>query len=186
MPFVIDGNNLIYALREVGIEVDRGGLFRLLSRFIRSRKNLISENTSRKAVMLVFDGPAPYGPLAKQFEDDYIDVKFAPASTADKMIMEYISTDSAPRLLTVVSTDHEIRAAAKRRRCKSKTSEEFARTLLRMLQKPPKRTPTEPPEKRIGLTPDQARAWLKDLNIPYDREEDDELENEEDWEEGLP
>ena len=55
-----------------------------------------------------------------------------------------------------------------------------------MLQKPPKRTPTEPPEKRIGLTPDQARAWLKDLNIPYDQEEDDELENEEDWEEGLP
>mgnify|MGYP000580743778 CR=1 FL=1 len=185
MPFVVDGNNLIFALSEVGVEVDRGGLFRLLSRFIRSRKNLTRKTTSRKVMCLVFDGPAPYGPLAKQFEDDYIDVKFAPASTADKIILEYISTDSAPRLLTVVSTDHEIRTAAKRRRCKSKSSEEFARILLRMLQKPPRHTPAEPPEKRIGLTPEQARAWLKDLNIPEEDKDENDSENEEDWEEEL-
>lgn len=183
MPFLIDGNNLIFALREVGLEVDRGGLFRLVSRFARSRKRLSGRIASGKAICIVFDGPAPYGPLARQFEDEHIDVRFAPGGTADEVIMEHISTNSAPRRLTVVSTDREIRTAARRRRCKSKTSEEFARMLLRMLEKPTRVAPTEPPEKRVGLTPEQARAWLKELNIPQDEQDNMEMENEEDWEE---
>ncbi len=153
----------MYALRDVGLEVGRGGLCRLLGKFA----------SSGQKVRVVFDGTPPYGPLASQIQDDRIDVKYSAGRTADDVIIESIAADSAPRRLTLVSTDHEIRDAARKRKCKLKTSEEFAKALVRMLEESPKTLPSEPPEKRVGLTPEQTRAWLKELNVEeYDEKED--------------
>ncbi len=150
----------MYALRDVGLEVGRGGLCRLMGKFASSKKD--------EKVRVVFDGAPPYGPLAEQIHDERIDVKYAVGRTADDVIIEYISADSAPRRLTVVSTDREIRTAARHRRCKTETSEDFAKTLVRMLERSRQTSPrqsTEPPEKRVGLTPEQTRAWLRELSV---------------------
>ncbi len=53
--------------------------------------------------------------------------------SADDVIIELISGDSAPRLLTVVSSDRQIRKAARRRRARTITSEQFVDYLLEML-----------------------------------------------------
>jgi predicted RNA-binding protein with PIN domain len=165
MPFLIDGNNLMYALRDVGLEVGRGGLCRLLGKFA----------SSGQKVRVVFDGTPPYGPLAQQIQDDRIDVKYSAGRTADDVIIECIAADSAPRRLTLVSTDHEIRDAGRSRKCKLETSENFAKTLVRMLEESPKNRPSEPPEKRVGLAPEQTRAWLKELNVEEDNDQEDSL-----------
>ncbi len=150
----------MHALCDVGLDVGRGGLCRLMGKFVSSKKD--------EKVRVVFDGAPPYGPLAEQIHDERIDVKYAVGQPADNVIIECISADSAPRRLTVVSTDHEIRDAARKRRCKTQTSEDFAKTLVRMLERS-RQTSTrqiaEPPEKRVGLTPEQTRAWLKELNV---------------------
>ena len=164
----------MHALHDVGLEVGRGGLCRLMGRFANEGSTVPARDAAHlkpvppKKVRVVFDGAPPYGPLAEQIHDERIDVKYAAGRTADDVIIEYISADSAPRGLTVVSTDHEIRAAARRRRCKTETSEDFAKTLVRMLERS-RRTSTrqsaEPPEKSVGLTPEQTRAWLRELNV---------------------
>ena len=161
----------MFALRGVDLEVGRGGLCKLMGRFA-DQGGKDSRRTAPKKVRVVFDGTPPYGPLAKQIHDERIDVKYAAGRTADDIIIEYIAADSAPRRLTVVSTDHEIRDAARRRRCKIETSEEFAKTLLRMLERSRQTMSSqsaEPPEKRVGLTPEQTRAWLRELNVEEEK-----------------
>ncbi len=164
----------MHALAEVGLEVGRGGLCRLLGRFASQYKSRASSRGKSRAssksekVRVVFDGSPPYGPLAKQIETDSIDVRYSAGRTADDLIIQAIAADSAPRRLTVVSTDREISKAARSRRCRTTTSEEFAGELVRMLERSrmePDRRNTEPPEKRVGLAPEQTRAWLKKLNI---------------------
>ena len=162
----------MYALRDVGLEVGRGGLCRLLGRFASSGSTGLKPVPPKK-VRVVFDGTPPYGPLAQQIRDDRIDVKYSAGRTADDVIIECIAADSAPRRLTLVSTDHEIRDAGRSRKCKLETSENFAKTLVRILEESPKTRPSEPPEKRVGLTPEQTRAWLKELNLEENDEKED-------------
>jgi hypothetical protein len=47
------------------------------------------------------------------------------ADSADECIQELIKSSSAPKNLTVVSSDHEIQRAARRRKAKSITSDAF-------------------------------------------------------------
>ena len=82
-----------------------------------------------------------------------IEMVFSGHARADDIIQARIASDSAPRRLTVVSTDREIRKVAHSRRCQICLSEQFAQALLdgtRHTHQPP--DATEPPEKRAGLT----------------------------------
>jgi len=155
MPLLIDGNNLMHALRGAGADVGREGLCRLLAAFAGGRQR----------VRVVFDGPAPPAGLAEQIDRDGIAVEYAGRSSADDVLIDAIAADTAPRRLTVVSTDRVIRRAGRRRRCTIARSEDFAETLLRALEDRPPRRPAEPAEKRRGLTPEQSRAWLKEFGL---------------------
>ena len=55
--------------------------------------------------------------------------------------------------------------AGRRRRCRLATSQDFIEFLLRMLVRQAKPPPVEPPEKRKGLTAEQARRWLRELGM---------------------
>jgi len=155
MPLLIDGNNLMHALRGVGADVGRQGLCRLLSAWAGGRDR----------VRVVFDGPAPPAGLAEQTDADGIAVEYAGPRSADDILIDAIAADTAPRRLTVVSTDRVIRRAGRRRRCTIARSEDFAETLLEALEAPPPRPPPEPAEKRHGLSPEQTRAWLKEFGL---------------------
>jgi len=148
----------MHALRKVGVEVGRGGLCRLLG-------ELASDG---EKVCVVFDGRSPDAGLADPVEDSRITVIYSGRRSADAVICEHIAADTAPRRLTVVSTDRQIRKAGRRRRCKLATSEEFAESLLRPLRRADRPRRTEPPEKRRGLTPEQARSWLRELDLDSD------------------
>jgi len=150
MPFLIDGNNLMHALSGADATVGREGLCELLG-YISRRGEKIS---------VIFDGPARSAKPEGELE-----IVYCPARSADEVICERIAANTAPRRLVVVSTDRQIRRAARRRRCKIATSEQFAKTLLRAAAGPEKPPPAEPPEKRLGLRPEQTDAWLKEFGL---------------------
>ena len=156
MGFLIDGNNLMHTLRKVGVAVDSDGLCEFLSELARRGSS----------VCVVFDGPAR--PTRVQAGDLPLQAVYSGRRKADDLILEGIEADTAPRRLTVVSTDRQIRRAARRRRCKTVTSDDFVVTLRRTLYGRPKKRRTEPPEKRNGLGPEQRRAWLKEFGIDQD------------------
>ena len=90
-PYLIDGNNLIFALADAGREVGRVGLCKLLS-------ELLDEGT----VTTVFDGPPPPGPMARQIEITGVTVHYSSGRPADEVIIEHIQANSAPRRLRPV------------------------------------------------------------------------------------
>jgi len=159
MPYLIDGNNLMPALADVGPDVGREGLCRLLQPLIEQGQ----------AVRVVFDGGPPPPGMAAQIEQTGVQVTYSGQKPADEFIVRRIESDFAPKMLTVVSTDSEIRRAAERRRCKILTSQEFARKLLhihaaRNKPKPPPKSP-EVKGKQKGLNEKQTREWLKEFGF---------------------
>jgi hypothetical protein len=151
MPVLIDGNNLIFALPD---SVGRSGLCDKLSTLLEKEPQ----------ICVVFDGPPPPGGLAGQIEATGIEVRYSAGRTADEVIMELISAHTAPRRLTVVSSDREIRKAARRRRCMVLTSPQFAKQLQ---EESPRPSPPfqEPKEKQRGLTEQQSSEWLKEFGL---------------------
>jgi predicted RNA-binding protein with PIN domain len=162
MPYLVDGNNLFFAFRKAGEAMGRSGLAQRLGQ--------LADITGQR-VAVVFDGPAPQGALAEQVGDERIEVVFAGARTADAVLCERIEADSAPRRLVVVSTDHEIRRAARRRRCHGIRSEDFLDILAAMIERSERPRKGEPPQKRQGLTSQQAREWLKEFNLDEESQE---------------
>lgn len=168
---MVDGNNLMFALSAVGLAVGRAGLCRLLGGFAAGPDGSFAPPA--RAVHVVLDGFAAHDPLQPEL-DERVRVTFSMARTADEVIAELVAADTAPRRLTVVSTDRQVRAAARRRRCPVVSSQDFARRLVQPARSGPDE-PDEPAEKAQGLTADQTRRWLHDLHL-----DDDSLEGEND------
>lgn len=169
MPLLIDGNNLLYALAEVGPQVERAGLVELLAEL----------SAAGEQIAVVFDGPPPPVQQARQIDLHPVEVLFSGHAAADKRIMERIAANTAPRRLTVVSSDREIRAAARRRRCTIARSEDFARQLMQRLRelRTPPAEPPEPAEKRRGLEDaEQRRHWLRAFDLEHLIDETDPAE----------
>lgn len=159
MPVVIDGNNLLHAARDADalkLLTGRSMLCDTVGRWAVVR---------RERVHIVFDGRAPHAALAKQIGNAAIEVSYSGAGrTADAVVTYLIDTDSAPRRLTVVSSDRAIIRAAKRRRARWMRSEDFWRLLKRDLAQPAP-DGTEPEEKEAGLSPEATEEWLADFGF---------------------
>jgi len=156
MSLLIDGNNLLFALSSAGQDAGRIKICRLV-------RQMQSAGLHRR-IRIVFDGPPP-GRLDEPVRADGVEVVFSASRKADELILRMIAEDSAPRQLVVVSTDREIRQAARRRRCRSVTSETFTRELIGLCKRQIAENPKEPPEKHLGSTPQQTDEWLKTFRL---------------------
>lgn len=159
MPIVVDGNNLLHAAQSIGepdLLVGRSMLCDTLGAWARRR---------RERVHVVFDGPAPPPPLARQIAHPDIQVSYSGAGvSADAVLNKIVESDSAPRRLVVVSSDREVASAARRRRARDVRSDAFWRGVLRDLTRA-EPVETEPDEKRAGLDPDATDAWLSEFGF---------------------
>ena len=168
MPVLIDGYNLLHVARRLDEEGDFGRqqLCHMLGRWA---------GLTRQQVMVVFDGTQPSEGLGEQLHGRGVDVSYSGGGrTADQEIIERIAASTAPRRLTVVSSDRVIRRAAKRRRCVSVDSASFLETVLRRLVQAPRPRP-EPPEKRAGLQPGETDEWLRLFRYDQDDEGSDDV-----------
>ena len=159
MRYLVDGNNLMFALAEVGIDADRRQLGRLLGQFARRQ---VAD------VTVAFDGPAPRGPLARQ-DNAGISAYYGGGRTADEVLADLVNSYSAPRNLTVVSGDRAVQRQAKRRGCKIVEALTFARRLKSPALGPAKAADDEPAAKREGLGKGQLHRWLEEFGL-NDRE----------------
>ncbi len=119
----------------------------------------------REDVHIVFDGPEPDAQRARQIGHPDLRVTFSGAGVpADTVIQAVLESDSAARRLIVVSSDRAVARAARRRRARSATVDEFWSRVQRDLSRPPRNAP-EPTEKRDGLSPGATREWLEEFGF---------------------
>jgi predicted RNA-binding protein with PIN domain len=131
MPLLIDGYNLLNVTGIVGRGVGPGTLERSRLALL----NFLAESLEPKELphtTVVFDAKdAPPG-LPRTVEHRGMTIRFAAKhESADELIGELIRADFAPRRLVVVSSDHEIQRAARRRRAKAVDSDAWYSELIR-------------------------------------------------------
>jgi len=154
---IIDGHNLLRAIQKVDEDSESlsdVGLCQIISRYLKQ----IGEKGE-----IIFDGT---GPRDKSGFDNIsnLEVFFAGLSSdADTVIEDKIRASTAPRRLTVVSSDRRLRDAARVRKAASVKSQVFWDNLRKQLKR--KKTIKEPPAKRRGLTESETRQWLKFFDL---------------------
>ncbi len=159
MSLIIDGYNLMHAAGIVGRGVGRGSLERsrlaLLNFVAESLEPAMLATTT-----IVFDArQAPPG-LPRELSHRGVTVLFAAGyESADELIEQLIQRDSAPRRLTVVSSDHRLHRAARRRKAQAIDSDQwYVQTIAarndRRQAKPKVRKPPTP------LARSEVEYWL--------------------------
>jgi predicted RNA-binding protein with PIN domain len=155
MPVIIDGYNLFYFAQSVYAETEQ-----LIS--LPAFGTILGEwaRRTRQKGTIVFDGnpPPQLGKHQKSFGN--LLIRFSGKErSADDVIKDYILHSTAPKLLTVVSTDREIRKAAQKRSCIVCKSDEFWSDLAKRLSQKTKHP--EPHAKTAGLIKGSSDSWLK-------------------------
>lgn len=150
---IVDGTNLLWAIQESHEEgeiANEAQLCRMLDRYFAQ----VGDTGE-----IVFDGA---GPADKSVFDGvgHLEVVFSGfQSDADTVIEEKVQANTAPRRLTVVSSDRRLRKAAGERKATATKSEQFWREVVAELsRKKPVRQ--EPEEKRDGLTEGETEQWM--------------------------
>jgi predicted RNA-binding protein with PIN domain len=150
---IIDGHNLLWAVQGTSEEsksISDIQLCRMVGRYLKQ---------TGESGQIIFDGT---GPQDKSAFDNVtnLDVLFAgQAGDADTLIEEKIRVSTAPRRLTVVSSDRRLRKAAGARKATAVKSEVFWSDVQKQLRR--KKRVKEPAEKRFGLSEGETKQWLE-------------------------
>jgi predicted RNA-binding protein with PIN domain len=158
MPFLIDGYNLLRAVEKIPQETEAitdVQLCRIICAYLRQ----VDESGQ-----IVFDGVGP--PDKTPFENfAKLEVIFSGRSQdADGVIECKILASTAPKRLTVVSSDRQLRAAARKRKAVSLKVEQFWRQVLQALSRQ-KKDSVEPRGKREGISDAETEQWLKTFGL---------------------
>jgi uncharacterized protein len=158
MGYLIDGYNLLHAMGVLRHRVGPQGLEKARQRLLGLLQGALGADASNATV--VFD--AAGAPAGAKDEQEYqgIHVRFAVRQEqADDLIEELIRHDSAPKQLTVVSDDHRLQQAARRRHCPVLGCLDFLEELDRIRRRKKPRSPAEP-EKQLPSAQDM-ESWLR-------------------------
>lgn len=160
MAIVIDGYNLLHVTGIFGRGQGPGG-------FERSRRALLNflvesiEPDELPRTTVVFDAvDAPRG-LPRKLKHGPIDVHYATEyGSADALIEQLILKHHAPRRLTVVSSDHRLHRAARRRRATAVDSDVWYAALVERRRARNLASPAPAAKPEAPLAPDQVEYWL--------------------------
>jgi uncharacterized protein len=164
MALVIDGYNLLHASGILGRGVGRGSLERSRSALLNFLAESLEERELARTTVVFDAREAPPG-LPRVLQHRGMTVRFAePNSDADQVIEQLIRADSAPRKLVVVSSDHRLHRAARRRHAKPVDSDEWYALVLRqridrLRRKSPGLKRTEPP------SASEVEFWLRQFGL---------------------
>jgi predicted RNA-binding protein with PIN domain len=156
--YLIDGYNLLYALGVLHERMEPRGLEKARLRLVGLLHGAYGEESS--AVTVVFDAahPPPGAPAELDYEG--LHVRFAVGQpAADDLIEQLISQAAVPKQLTVISDDHRIQQAARRRHCTVQGCQDFLDWLDRHRRQRPRQA-LETPEKQESLSPQETARWL--------------------------
>jgi uncharacterized protein len=161
MRTLIDGYNLMFALGLLGKRHGPDGFRKVRTRFLNDLAAALGAIAAHQTTV-VFDANDPPGHLARESSHKGISVVYAvDDEDADARIERLIAAHSAPKTLTVVSSDHRIRQAATRRRARAITADDFWQELEAQRRGPSPPPPTAEEVARLhGPSPAEAAAWL--------------------------
>jgi predicted RNA-binding protein with PIN domain len=156
MPLIIDGYNLLHV---TGVTGQRGDLQGSREALLRLLANTIDQK-ERPYTTIVFDAAdAPPGlPRTVFFEE--MTIHYASNyDNADEMIEELIAANNVPRSLMVVSSDHRIQRAARRRKAPFLDSDVwFADAMRRRARERRSAPPAAKPQG--SLSGDEVSYWV--------------------------
>jgi uncharacterized protein len=166
MAIIIDGYNLLYASGILGHGRGPG----YLERSRQALLNFLAESLEEKEIktcVVVFDASdsAPKG-LPRTVTHRGIVVKYASGlPSADELIEQLILADTSPKKLTVVSSDHRLHRAAKRRKATPTDSDIwFHQVIRRRVER--QRTADQPTAKPDApSTPTEINFWLRTFGV---------------------
>jgi hypothetical protein len=160
MSVLIDGYNLMNVAGIVGRGMGPGGLARSRLALL----NFLAESLDPReiaATTVVFDAAeAPPG-LPRVIHHRGLTVRFASQyPDADSLIEELIDQSTAPRRLTVVSSDHRLQRAARRRRAKPMDCDAWYAGVIRRRRRSREQrvAPGKPP---VPLLAEDVAYWLR-------------------------
>jgi predicted RNA-binding protein with PIN domain len=157
--YLIDGYNLAHASGDLRGKAGPHGLERarnaLAARLARGHGEQAGD------VTIVFDAKHSPGDTPTEEIVQGVCVTYAVGEEADDLIERVIRGESVPKRLVVISSDHRIKDAARRRGCGVMTAGEYLDWLDRQETFGHSRDPARPrPEKPETESPDDAAAWL--------------------------
>lgn len=161
MLYLIDGYNLLHVMGVLPGRVGPAGLQKTRLALLGRLRGAFGEDTGQ--ITVVFDAAKP-APGAVEIQDYHgIQVRFAiHQEQADDLIELLIRQDSNPRQLTVVSDDHRVQKAARRRHCPVLGCGEFLDWLDRRRKKKTRRT-TDASAKPEGVSREETQHWLREF-----------------------
>ncbi len=132
MLWLIDGYNLMHAAGALdGREIRRESFHRKRRRFLCDLADALGPERCRETTV-VLDASTPPADFPLKSVHQGLSLIFALGDeNADARIEDLIAAHSAPKSLTVVSSDRRIRRAAQRRRARTLSADEFLDLLER-------------------------------------------------------
>ncbi len=166
ITFLVDGYNLLNAC---GVEAATGppgtpeldrarqGLLDFLAEV------LTAEEVGRTLVVFDAHGPWRKGKIEESYRG--LSVRFAVQyPDADTLLEQLIARHAAPKRLTVVSSDHRVQRAARRRRAKFIYSEDWYAALCRRLRNRSRESRQGVSDAREPLDAADVENWLRTLS----------------------
>lgn len=165
MTLLIDGYNLLHASGLLGRGRGRGVLESSRQALLNFLANSLPEADVVRTTVVFDAHEAPWGSL-RRTKVVGISVIFGSSELdADSVIEQLILEDSAPKRLTVVSSDHRLHRAAKRRKATPIDSDIWFREVIRA------RAARQQPDPEVVIKPDgpftegEVEYWLKHLGV---------------------
>jgi predicted RNA-binding protein with PIN domain len=159
MATLIDGYNLLHATGILSRHIGPGTLERARKTLLNLLAASLSE-TERADTTVVFDAHTGPAGLSREQQHHGITVLYAVGyADADDLMEELIRADPSPRKLVVVSSDHQLHRAARRRRATAIDSEPWFANLCRQRRA---RESVQPPSEERPLAPQteaEAAYW---------------------------
>ncbi len=164
MALLIDGYNLLHASGILARGVGPGSLERSRNALLNFLAESLAERELARTTVVFDARQAPPG-LPRVTKYRGITVRFAPkGSDADTVIEELIAANHAPRRLTVVSSDHRLHRAARRRRAKAVDSDVwYVEALRRRIDR--SRTKSLPGKPAGPPSEVEVRYWMRQFGL---------------------
>src|SRR5262245_17620996 len=155
MRFLIDGYNLMHAMGLLNGPVGPHGLAKARAAFFG---RLTTVHTDIDTVTVVLDARGALAGADEEETHGSVQVCYTLREEADDFIERRIAHDSAPARLVVVSNDHRLRDAAKRRGCDSWSCGDYVDWLERTQRERFRTKPTEP-DKPASMSDIEKKSW---------------------------
>lgn len=162
MSLLIDGYNLLHAT-DIVAEGSGAGSFQRTREALLAFLSVSLTEIERRDGTIVFDASdAPPG-LPNQYTVEGLSVVYArDYPDADALLEELIEDHAAPRGLLVVSSDHRVQRAARRRGAKYTDSDRWYRELWQRRVELRRQQQRSVPEKPIGqLSAEEIAYWVE-------------------------